>query len=164
MKQKTRFKNFGNIGIGLKKAISVDLCSENYFWYCSPQIYIKQGLHLCKNIIYPEWKHLWVRPLWSMLVLKFALIFLRIWSMSHLIHLENNTKKLCYLAKCPIVFHFICLSFFCNIFSAPFFPYTSPIAHPTTVHKHASAPLFFRLLITGLSTHYQTPFSILFQY
>jgi len=25
MKQKTRFKNFGNIGIGLKKAISVDL-------------------------------------------------------------------------------------------------------------------------------------------
>jgi len=28
MKQKTRFKNFGNIGIGLKKNISVDL-------YCS---------------------------------------------------------------------------------------------------------------------------------
>jgi len=25
MKQKTRFKNFGNTGIGLKKAISVDL-------------------------------------------------------------------------------------------------------------------------------------------
>jgi len=25
MKQKTRFKNFGNIGIGLKKAVSVDL-------------------------------------------------------------------------------------------------------------------------------------------
>jgi len=25
MKQKTRFKSFGNIGIGLKKAISVDL-------------------------------------------------------------------------------------------------------------------------------------------
>jgi len=25
MKQKTRFKNFGNIGIGLKKVISVDL-------------------------------------------------------------------------------------------------------------------------------------------
>jgi len=25
MKQKTRFKNFGNIGIGLKKAIPVDL-------------------------------------------------------------------------------------------------------------------------------------------
>jgi len=25
MKQETRFKNFGNIGIGLKKAISVDL-------------------------------------------------------------------------------------------------------------------------------------------
>jgi len=25
MKQKTRFKNFGNIGIGLKKAMPVDL-------------------------------------------------------------------------------------------------------------------------------------------
>jgi len=25
MKQKTRFKNFGNIGIGLKKVISVDV-------------------------------------------------------------------------------------------------------------------------------------------
>jgi len=25
MKQKTRFKNFGNISIGLRKAISVDL-------------------------------------------------------------------------------------------------------------------------------------------
>jgi len=28
MRQKTRFKNFGNIGIGLKKAISVDLCFQ----------------------------------------------------------------------------------------------------------------------------------------
>jgi len=35
MKQKTRFKKFGNIGIGLKKAVSVDL-------YTLPKMYIPE--------------------------------------------------------------------------------------------------------------------------
>jgi len=47
MKQKTRFKNFGNIGTGLKKAISVDLYrlhhgrSQGAFWPWPPKYIAK---------------------------------------------------------------------------------------------------------------------------
>jgi len=35
MKQKTRFKNFGNIGIGLKKAILVDVYLQQHAVHCT---------------------------------------------------------------------------------------------------------------------------------
>ena len=71
---------------------------------------IKQDLPLCKNIIYPEWKQLWVSFLWSILVRKFGLTFWKDWNRLRLIHLAKNIKKSCYLARLPVDLRFICLS------------------------------------------------------
>jgi len=81
----------------------------------------------------------------------FELIFLKICNLSHLIHLENNTKTSCYLVNIPVDFRFICLSLFRYIVvSAPFFTHTfylwcCPLYHP--VHRHACYPLCFFLLL-----------------
>jgi len=57
MKQKTRFKNFGNISIGLKKTISVDLYQKPlirfwWFFFCRDSIntchHIYQNYHFLK--------------------------------------------------------------------------------------------------------------------
>jgi len=45
-----------------------------------------------------------------MLVPKFGLIFRKIWNVFRLIHLENNIKKSCCLARIPVDLRFICLS------------------------------------------------------
>jgi len=117
---------------------------------------IKQDLLLCKNIIYPEWKQLWVSLLWSVLVRKFGLTFRKNWNRLRLIHLAKNKKKSCYLARLPVDLRFICLlhsvwsSFymlvtFCNIALMPQFSLlsTSIVTHPTPCTKACFSPLFF---------------------
>jgi len=50
MKQKTRFKNFGNIGIGLKKAISVDLSWKGRHFYGRPRAALSLATPLCDSL------------------------------------------------------------------------------------------------------------------
>ena len=82
---------------------------------------IKQDLLLCKNNIYPEWKHLWVSFLLSILVRKFGLTFRKNWNHLRVIHLAKNIKcptivsdflLIFVLYACHILFdfRFICLS------------------------------------------------------
>jgi len=105
---------------------------------------IKRDLLLCKNIIYPEWKHPWVSFLWSILVRKFGLTFWRNWNRLRLIPLAKNIKKSCYLARLHVDLCFICLSHsvwspfyilvtFCNIALMPLFSLqsTSIVTHAT---------------------------------
>jgi len=46
---------------------------------CNVPLYPLSGV---PDITYPEWKRLWVSFLWSILVPKFSLIFLKIWNLS----------------------------------------------------------------------------------
>ena len=62
------------------------------------------------------------------------------------IHLENNAKTSCYLAKIPVDFRFLCFSLFCNIVLIPLFSLISPASTLLTsppVHRHAFPSLFF---------------------
>ena len=117
-------------------------------WRSHKPTNIKQSLLLCKNIIYPEWKRLWASSLWSILVPNFGLIFLKIWNFFRRIHLKNNMKKSCYLAKNPVDFRFISLSLFCKIVLMLLFsviPFISTVADPTFVHGHNFFSLFLML-------------------
>jgi len=98
---------------------------------------IEQGLFLCKNIIYPERKCLWVSffkkyidpKMWSALPESFK-------SLS-LYSSEKQYKTSCYLAKLPAGFRFIRLSLFCNIVLIPLFSlvsFTCAVAHPTPLY------------------------------
>ena len=110
---------------------------------------IKTGMLLCKNIIYQEWKHLWVGFLSSILAKKFGLIFLKIWKLSRHIHLENNMKTPCHRAKIPLNFrsytcHFsIKILFWCSSFPLRVLPLQLLSHPPCSVHRHAFLPLFF---------------------
>jgi len=91
---------------------------------------LHQSTLLCKNTIYPECKRLWVSFLWSILVPKCGMIFLKNWNLSRPIHLENQIKAPCYLAKITVDFRFIYLSLLCNIVLMPLFSliyYTSSL-------------------------------------
>jgi len=73
---------------------------------------------------------------------KFGLIFLKIWNLSRLIHLENNVKTSCYLANFPVGFRFICLPLFSNmVFSAPF-------SHIFYLYSCSSQPMYTRMLFS----------------
>jgi len=98
---------------------------------------IKQGLLFSKNIVYPHWKRLWVSFLWSILIPKCGLTFLKIWNRSCVLPLENNIKTSCYLENIPVDFSFIYLSLFCDIvFNAPFslISFSSAVTRRTPVY------------------------------
>jgi len=76
----------------------------------------KQDLLLCKNIIYPEWKHLWVSFLSSILVRKFGLTFRKNWNHLRLIFLAKNIKSPAILPSTSCWSSFYMLVTFCLIF------------------------------------------------
>jgi len=87
---------------------------------------------------------------YSILVLKFGLIFLIIWNLSQLIHLKNNIKTSCYLAKIPVDFCLLCLSLFVTLFWCPLFPFIfylySFSPHPL-LHMYAFLPMFLVVVL-----------------
>ena len=100
---------------------------------------IKQDLLLCKNIIYPEWKQLWVSFLWSILVRKLGLTFRKNWNRLHLIDLAKNIKKSCYLARLPVDLRFICLSHSVILRWCHYFP-------PIYLYSYSPHPLCIGML------------------
>jgi len=73
--------------------------------------------------------------------LKTGLIFLKIWNRFCFIHLENNIKMACYLARIPVDFHFIYLSLSEILCWWPFsllsFTSTVGLLAPPPVQRHA---------------------------
>ena len=63
---------------------------------------------------------------------KFGLTFLKIWHLLHHIHLENNKKTSCYLARVSVDLRFSCLSHYEILCWCHFSVLsTSTVAHPT---------------------------------
>jgi len=79
--------------------------------------------------------------LYSIWVTKFGKIFLKIWSFSRLIHTKHNLQKSCHLAKIPVDFCFISLTFSAILFLVLFSLNLLP--PQLLVSKHVFLPLFF---------------------
>jgi len=122
---------------------------------------IIKGLFLCRNIIYPEWKRLWVSSLSSILVPKFGLTFLKNWNLFCHICLENNVKTSCCLIKIRVDFRFICLSLFrkivlMSLFSLMFSPLQ--LLTPPTVDSMLFSHCFYCCLFAYFIWHWFVAF------
>jgi len=107
---------------------------DNYFTEIA-SFYKYQTRHaaLQKYYLCPEWKRPWVSFLQNIFVPKFGLIFLKIWNLFRSIHLENNIKMSCYLARIPVDLCFASLSFFVILCCCSNFP---PIVYLYSCSPH----------------------------
>jgi len=137
---------------------------DNCFAEIASATNIKQDLLLCKYVIYPEWKRLWVRFLYT---------GPKIWS-----NISENLKSSHYSfgTQCKNVllschtsgwasFHMPASATLCNIVLIPLFSFLSTftVAHPAPVHRQAFLPLFL-LLFAYFTWRLFDAFLLLFYY
>jgi len=151
-----------------KPLIFVDCMNTLIFTFVRLQQFdiIKQGLLLHKNIIYSEWKRLWV-------IFLLHLSQTLVWNSSTLevsssFSFGKQCKNVfCYVANMPVDYSFLCFSlFFCKfVYSACFsvVPINLPSDHLSLpVHRQAFHPLVFLFLAdVVLLNNFCVPFKLL---